>query len=298
MSSERRRPSVTLIVAGAVALALAGLWYARSSVTPPPAVASLARPSIASPEDGRAPVPLGVSALGRLEPKDGVRHIAGPSLPSVVVQELLVDRGDRVQKGQLLATLDTADLQMAVVKEREADLANARREYARSLQLSRSQVESDSRRDEWATRVAVLEAQLDHAKAELRLTQVLAPIDGQVLDVHARAGERVGPNGILDLGATHAMFAIAEVYETDIGRVAVGQRARVSSPVFPAPVDGTVERIRPKIEKQDALGTDPAARKDARVIEVEIRLDECEASKVIAGLTLVQVEIMILPKGS
>jgi HlyD family secretion protein len=90
------------------------------------------------------------------------------------------------------------------------------------------------------------------------------------------------------------MFAIAEVYETDIGRVAVGQRARVTSPVFPEPLGGVVEKIRPKIEKQDALGTDPAARKDARVVEVEIRLDR---GAPVEGLSLVQVEVLILPAG-
>jgi HlyD family secretion protein len=239
-----------------------------------------------------APPARGVAALGRLEPEHGIRHVAGPSLPSVVVRDLLVERGDRVTRGQILAVLDTADLQAARVKEVRAELANARREYDRSLTLSRSQVESDSRRDEWRTKVAVLEAQLEHAEAERRLTEVRAPIDGQVLDVYARAGERVGVEGILDLGATHAMFAIAEVYETDIARVRVGQRAQVTSPVFPTPIGGIVERIRPKIRKQDALGTDPAARKDARVIEVEIRLDESDA---VAALTLVQVEVLILP---
>jgi HlyD family secretion protein len=246
---------------------------------------------IDAPERG-VPRPRGVSALGRLEPKDGIRHVAGPSLAVVVVRDLLVDRGDFVKKGQLIATLDTADLQNAVVQEKAAELTNARREYDRSLQLSRSQIESDSRRDEWRTKVSVLEAQLARAEAERRLTQVHAPMDGQVLDVHARAGERVGAKGILELGATQAMYAIAEVYETDVGRVAVGQRARVTSPVFAKELSGVVERIRPKIEKHDALGTDPAARKDARVVEVEVRLDE---STPVAGLTQVQVEVTLLP---
>ncbi len=264
--------------------------------------------ALAAPVRADAPAPLpapvavpevrsaairGVSALGRLEPKDGVRHIAGPSLPVAVVQELFVDRGDLVQKGQLLATLDTAELQGAVVQEKNAELANARREYDRSLKLSQSQVESDSRRDEWRTRVSVLEAQVARAEAERRLTQVRAPIDGRVLDVHARAGERVGSAGILELGATQAMYAIAEVYETDVTRVAVGQRARVSSPVFASDLGGVVEKIRPKIEKHDTLGTDPAARKDARVVEVEVRLDE---SAPVAGLTQVQVEVTLLPR--
>jgi HlyD family secretion protein len=240
------------------------------------------------------PATLGVSALGRLEPEHGIRRIAGPSLQTVVVRDLLVDRGDPVKKGQLLATLDTADLQAAMVKEKEADLTNARREYARSLELNRSQIESESARDEWRTKVAVLEAQRDRAVAELRLTEVRSPIDGRVLDVHAREGERVGADGILELGATQAMFAIAEVYETDIGRVAVGQRARVTSPVLAKPLEGVVELIRPKIQKQDVLGTDPAARKDARVVEVEIRLDDSTAA---ATLTRMQVEVTIFPTG-
>ena len=274
------------VVLVAVTLVASGVLYARltRSAEPPAAPASNAPP----------PATFGVSALGRLEPEHGIRHVSGPSLQSVVVRELLVDRGDAVQKGQLLATLDTAELQAALVKEKDAELANARREYERSLQLSRSQVESDSKRDEWRTRVAVLEAQRDRALAEQRLTEVRAPIDGRVLDVHARAGERVGAEGILDLGATQAMFAIAEVYETDIGRVGLGQRARITSPAFAAALGGVVEKIRPKIEKNDALGTDPAARQDARVVEVEIRLDESDA---VAGLTLVQVEITILPAG-
>ena len=277
-----------LLIGGVVvtALVFALALGARTESQEPPAGAT---------REGTTPqASLAVSALGRLEPEHGVRRVAGPSLPSVVVRDLLVDRGDRVTKGQLLAVLDTADLQAAVVKEKEAELANARREYDRSLQLSRSQVESDSHRDEWRTKVAVLEAQLERAECDRKLTEVRAPIDGQVLDVHTRAGERVGDGGIVDLGATQAMFAIAEVYETDIGRVAVGQRARVSSPVFAAPIGGVVERIRPKIQKQDALGTDPAARKDSRVVEVEIRLDQ---SAPVAGLTLVQVEVTILPTG-
>jgi NAD/NADP transhydrogenase beta subunit len=42
----------------------------------------------------------------------------------------------------------------------------------------------------------------------------------------------------------------------------------------------------------DALGTDPAARKDARVVEVEVKLDD---SAPVAGLTQVQVEVTLLP---
>ena len=285
MRSDVRHVRRSLLVLLAIALlAGGGLLYARLNAPAESSATGAPQAAVAGP--------LGVSALGRLEPEHGIRHIAGPSLPSAVVRELLVDRGDAVRKGQLLATLDTRELQAAIVREKEAELVNARREYERSARLSRSQVESDSRRDEWQTRAAVAEAQRDRAVAEQRLTEVRSPIDGRVLDIHAGAGERIGPEGVLDLGATQAMYAIAEVYETDIGRVAVGQRARITSPVFPTHIGGVVQKIRPKVDKQDALGTDPAARKDARVVEVEVRLDESEAA---ADLTYVQVEVTIFP---
>ena len=57
-----------------------------------------------------APAPSGpraVTALGRLQPKDGILRVAGPSRPTVVIAKLLVDTGDVVDAGQPLAILDT-----------------------------------------------------------------------------------------------------------------------------------------------------------------------------------------------
>jgi HlyD family secretion protein len=80
------------------------------------------------------------------------------------------------------------------------------------------------------------------------------------------------------------------VYETDIRNVKVGQKARVSSDALARPLTGVVTRIRPKVQKLDEIGTDPAARKDARIIEVEIKLDD---SAPAAGLSLLQVDVEI-----
>ena len=96
----------------------------------------------------------------------------------------------------------------------------------------------------------------------------------------------MGPDGIVEIGKTHEMYAIAEVYETDIGKVKVGQRATVTSPVLPEPLQGTVERIGLKVGKMDVLNTDPAAKTDARVIEVEVRLDNSEAAAALTNLTI------------
>lgn len=238
------------------------------------------------------PAPRHVTALGRLEPEDGIRRLAGPSGASAVIAELRVDKGDPVEPGQIVAVLDTVPIWEATIRRLQAELANARNEQRRHDELNTNAVVSDSQKEQWETRVRVVEAQLAQASAELERAHVRSPIEGRVLSVHAREGELVGPEGIVELGQTQRMFAIAEVYEDDVGRVRVGQRARVRSPAFEGPLTGTVDWIHLKVAKQDALGTDPAARKDARVVEVEIRLDDSETA---GSLTNLQVEVEIEP---
>lgn len=140
------------------------------------------------------------------------------------------------------------------------------------------------------SRIASAEAAMTRQQAELDRAYVRAPFAGRILDVHAHVGELVGAHGVFELGRVDTMFAIAEVYETDIRHVRVGQKARIKSDALAADLTGTVARIRPKVQKLDEIGTDPAARKDARIIEVEIKLDD---SAPAASLSLLQVEIEI-----
>ena len=239
----------------------------------------------------------GVAALGRLQPKDGVRRIAGPAKPVAVVSKLLVDKGDFVAKGQLIALLDEAEVREAAVARAEAHLANTKAELARNAELRAGQVISAAVLDRLRFERDAAAAELRLARAELARNQVSSPIDGQIIDVHARDGERVGPDGIVEIGQTQAMYAIAEVYETDVGRVRVGARARVTSPALPRVLNGTVDRIDMRVGKLDALGTDPAAKTDARVVEVEVRLDAGDAAAA-ASLTHLQVEVTIDPAGA
>ena len=249
----------------------------------------------AAPAPASATVPAGpstVTALGRLEPRDGAIRIAGPSRPSVVVGKLLVDENDVVKVGQELAILDTHATREAEVQRSRAELANIEAELHRHGPLARDGVVSKSLYEEWRTKVEMARASLRQAEAELELDVVRSPVDGQVLEVYARQGERVGDDGILEVGRTHEMFAVAEVYETDVQRVKLGQRAAVRSPALPAELAGTVAKIHTKIGKQDVLDTDPAARTDSRVVEVEIRLDESERA---AALTNLEVDVEITP---
>jgi HlyD family secretion protein len=275
-----------LALAAVVAAGMAG-WVNRAALR--------GQVEGAEPKQAIAAVPRGpiaITALGRIEPRDGVRRIAGPSNPSVVIGELLVEEGDPVTKGQVIAVLDAAAVLESRVARLRAWLANAQLEYERDAKLFRQKTIAASEFDAARMKVEMGKADVQSAQAEMELAAVRSPITGTVLKIHARTGERVGPDGIADIGETDQMYAVAEVYETDVSRVRVGKRATVSSPAFAEPVHGVVERVGREVGKQDVLSTDPAAKTDARVVEVRVRLDE---AKEVAGLTNLEAEVAIEP---
>jgi HlyD family secretion protein len=168
-----------------------------------------------------------VAALGRIEPRHGVTHVAGPPRPAIVIEDIRVDEGDRVRRGDVIAVLAGISLQKAEVARLEAELGNAERELERNRELKYRNVLPESAWEAAVLARGVARANLERARADLELSVVRSPIDGQILDVHTRDGERVGLDGIAELGDTSRMYAVAEVYETDIGRVRTGQRARI-----------------------------------------------------------------------
>jgi HlyD family secretion protein len=236
-----------------------------------------------------------VSSLGRLEPENGVVQLAGPSgsgLSGAVIKSLEVAEGDWVDSGQVVARLDSHALRAAEVARLEAILANARREMARQEDLSRKSLTSKANLDAAQTALDIALADFAAAKASLELAVVRAPLRAQVLEIHAYPGERVGPEGVMELGRTDRMYAVAEVYETDITAVKVGQRAKIQTPAMESPLAGTVERISLKVGRLDVIGTDPIAKTDARVVEVFILLDDSEA---VSRFTNMQVKVEIGP---
>ncbi|NER47049.1 MAG: HlyD family efflux transporter periplasmic adaptor subunit [Symploca sp. SIO1A3] len=138
-------------------------------------------------------------------------------------------------------------------------------------------------------------AAVEQAKAELELAYVRAPEAGRVLEINTQAGEIADQDkGIIELGRTDQMMVIAEVYESDISKVRLGQRASMISEgnAFEGEIRGSVSEIGLQIGKKDILDTDPAAAVDARVVEVKIRLNP-EDSERVASLTNSQVIVTI-----
>lgn len=134
--------------------------------------------------------------------------------------------------------------------------------------------------------VNAAQAAVKKAQADLDLAYVQSPRHGQILKIHSWDGEIVGNDGIVDLGQTAQMVAVAEVYETDVKRLKIGQKAVITSDAFTEEAIGQVEEIGLQIYKNKVLNTDPTAATDARIVEVKVLLDPISSRKVKAFTNL------------
>ncbi len=100
----------------------------------------------------------------------------------------------------------------------------------------------------------------------------------------AHPGESTGARAILRMADTRQMVVIAEIYETDARFLALGARARVTSPALPAELEGGVDRIGRIVARNAVMDIDPAADADARVVESRVRLDSPEVASRFVGL--------------
>ncbi|MBD2385155.1 ABC exporter membrane fusion protein [Cylindrospermum sp. FACHB-282] len=154
--------------------------------------------------------------------------------------------------------------------------------------------------------VAVAQAEVESAIATLKRAQteykaayIKAPIAGHILNINKKAGEKTDQStsstettGIADLAQTDQMMAIAEIYQTDIGKVKLGQNAVITSQAFPGELRGTVTHVGLQVKRQNVFSSEPGENLDQRVIEVKIRLNK-EDSKQVSGLTNLQVQTAI-----
>ena len=192
-------------------------------------------------------------------------------------------------------TLETAKEQLA-----EAKATLNRIESAQQQQLAEAKATLNKIAEVRPVDVAVAEAEVRQAqaavkidRAELDRAYVKSPQAGTVIKILTRPGEVVsGDEGIARIGQIKEMYAVAEVYESDISKVKLGQAVTVTSSAIDGKLTGTVAKIGLEIERQEVVNTDPTANIDARVVEVKVKLDK-ESSQKVAGLTNLQVNTRI-----
>ncbi|AFY41391.1 ABC exporter membrane fusion protein [Nostoc sp. PCC 7107] len=134
---------------------------------------------------------------------------------------------------------------------------------------------------------------IKQAKADQDLTYIKAPIDGKILKIHAKTGEVINTAGFAEIGKISQMYVVAEVYQTDIQKVRVGQKASISSAAFAGKLQGTVKEIGWQVDKQSIFSLNPRSDTDRRIIEVKISIDNPADSQRVARLTNLQVDVAI-----
>ena len=259
-------------------------------------------------ESDSIPSLKGVAALGQLSPAGEVRKLASPvsqfgTFPRII--ELFVKEGDYVEKNTVLATFENREKLKSELKKREYlietnDLEiSLKEDQIKRFKLAMDknaypEIQFSQRKDELLKLKKQKIINLAERKAiqiDLANSQLLSPINGYILSINTRVGERSNAEGVLEIGASQNMEATIEVYESDIDRVFLDQNVELTSENggFEDKLFGFVVRINPQVKQRKVLSTDPTGDADARIIEVLVKLnqDSIEKVKSFAGMKVI-----------
>ncbi|HUY28079.1 MAG TPA: efflux RND transporter periplasmic adaptor subunit [Candidatus Binataceae bacterium] len=194
--------------------------------------------------------------------------------------------GDQVKRGQVVCQIEDIDLRNQLSQARAnlekalADVAEARRDFARDQKLFAEHIIPAKERDDAETTVAQDIAAVASARANVSLyqdqlkdTKVVSPVDGVVVNKALEVGEWVTPGTpILTIDDLSTIWARVDVEESDLGSIYVGKPARVVLPTNPPLVfSGRVIAIGD--EGQFATERDVRrGRQDIRTFYVKVRV--------------------------
>ena len=254
-----------------------------------------------------------VAALGQLSPAGEIRQLAAPISQfgsSPRLSELLVNEGDFVKKGTVLAIFENREKLISDLEKKnnliktnnlEIELKEGQiKRYELAVEKDAySLVQLSQRKDELLKLQKQKITNLgDKKNIEIDLfnSKLRSPIDGYILAVNTRVGERPKNDGILDVGSSQNMEALIEVYESDIDRVFLSQNVELSSENggFKKILQGKVIRISPQVKQRKVLSTDPTGDADARIIEVLVQLNK-ESINLVKNYTGMKVIAKFLP---
>jgi HlyD family secretion protein len=185
-------------------------------------------------------------------------------------QRLLLD--------QIETELSEAESQQRKLREsRQLD----RKLAASQLEAARAELE----RARSAISLEVLSKQISQADERLKDTELRAPTAGKILRLLIHEGELVHGQPILQMANTDHMIVVAEVYETDIQRVRIGQHATITSHIFKGEdaLTGKVVWKGMSVGRGREVDLDPRAAVDRRVVDVKIELAQSKPAATLIG---------------
>ena len=251
-----------------VVLAIVG-WYVFGSHKKPAATAPVADqvPSVSVIAPGRQPVAHVISATGSLAARREMP--VGVAGQGGMITQVLVDPGDWVKAGQVLATIDrsvqtqTAASLAAQVRVAQADaqLAQANLDRAKKLVsdgfISKADIDQlTATRDAAVAKVHVAQAQLAETRAQTAQLFIRAPAAGLVLTRGAEPGQIVSPGSgaLFKIAKDGEMELDALLAESDLARVSVGVPAEVTPVGSNKSFEGRVWEVEPVIDPQTRQG--------------------------------------------
>lgn len=171
-----------------------------------------------------------------------------------------IEVGSRVKKGEVIGRIANADV-AAQVEEAKAALVDAQREYDRWKKIVDGGIEPKERLDKADTQLQLARARLKQAEASFEYTLIRAPFDGVVVRRTAQSGENVGPAGGVATGGSlctlidrDSLEMVADVNETNIAKVKVGQKAEVTAEARPdRKYRGQVRQIVPTADRTKGI---------------------------------------------
>ncbi len=265
----------TIVVLGGVGLGLLGLTALQARGTSPAAAAPRAA-------DQR------VAAEGRVVAYPGAEVQVGAERAGRLVR-VLVQEGQSVRKGDLLAEIESDELRAALDEARarvvEADaeirLAELNRERRQKLvdeQILALNDFDQATRDLDIARARKLTAQatVDRYEAQLRKSRIVAPIAGHVTARKVDAGQTVEAGDhaftIADLGRLRIE---GEAHEADAGAIVPEARVTITADGFPGQAwKGRVEEIPDSVTLRRLKPQDPSRPTDTRVLAVKVAFTE------------------------
>lgn len=193
-----------------------------------------------------------VSATGTIKP---VNMVDVSSKISGLVEDVKVHENDQVTVGQILLVLDDTHLQ-AMVDQARARLANASSNYERNQRLHDIGAVSEQQLDAGRTDYSIAKATYDDAISQLNETVIRSPINGQVIGKPIPAGQAVAPGVstpmvLLTVADMSQMQIETQVDESDIGRIAPGQKVTFTVDAYPGKTfSGVVANVSQKANIQ------------------------------------------------
>lgn len=218
----------------------AGLAYRANSKAPVAAVQTV--------KVQRGDIVSAVAATGSIQP---VNMVDISSKITAQIKEVKVKENDQVQAGQVLVVLEDTGLKAQVTQAKER-LDNAAVKYERTKRLASLGALSQQELDNAGMEYNIARANYDQVMSSLNETVITSPMDGIVIGKPLSAGEMVAqgvsnPTVILTVADMSKMQIEAQVDQTDIGKVTVGQKVTFTVDAYPDKnFTGTVALISKK----------------------------------------------------